>query len=100
MLHLVNIILVLPVSNAHVERGFSLMKRNLSEWRSRFVTSTIDDLMMVKENGPKSLSAFDVVPVVERWILSAQTSRRLEDQAQRTQSQQRSSATACYPYCA
>lgn len=32
--------------------------------------------MMVKENVPKSVGEFDEVAVVERWILSSQSSRR------------------------
>ena len=43
--HLVHILLVFPVSNAKVERGFSAMRRAKNDWRASLGESTLDHLM-------------------------------------------------------
>lgn len=47
ILALVQIILLLPVSTAECERGFSLMKRVKSDWRNRLRADTLTGLMAI-----------------------------------------------------
>ena len=42
---LIDILLLLPVSNAKVERSFSSMRRIKTDWRSRLGERTLDNLM-------------------------------------------------------
>ena len=61
---LVELLLVFPVSNATVERGFSAMKRIKSDWRNRLNEETLDNLMRISIDGPP-LSRFDPQVAVE-----------------------------------
>ena len=49
---LVHILLVIPVSNAKVERGFSTMRRIKSDWRSSLGEETLDHLMRISIDSP------------------------------------------------
>ena len=53
----------LPFTNSVVERGFSTMKLLKTEKRTRLLTSTLDELMEIKLEGPnpENLSANDAV---------------------------------------
>ena len=55
--HLIEILLVFPVSNAKVERGFSMMRWINIDWKSRLAEETLDHLMRVSIDGPS------IVPV-------------------------------------
>ena len=46
------ILLVFPVSNAIVKRGFSAMRRIKSDWRSSLSEDTLDHLMRISVDGP------------------------------------------------
>ena len=52
-LHIIRIILVCPVSTAQVERQFSSIKRILGDWRLKFKTGTIEDLLRICTEGPE-----------------------------------------------
>ena len=67
--------LVIPISSAQCERGFSAQKRIKSDVRSSLHVSTTEDLIRISIEGPE-LAAFDPTPVVEKWLNSGQRSRR------------------------
>ena len=52
LLHLIELLLVFPVSNAKAERGFSTMRRIKSDWRNRLNEDTLDHLMRISIEGP------------------------------------------------
>ena len=52
LVHVVQIMLLLPVSNAKVERGFSTMRRIKNDWRSSLSEETLDPLMRISIDGP------------------------------------------------
>ena len=58
ILHLVHIMLVLPVSSAVCERGFSSQKRIKYDVRASLHTDTVEDLIQISVEGP-SLEDFD-----------------------------------------
>ena len=65
--HLFEILLVFPVSNAAVERGFSAMKRIKTDWRCKLNEDTLDHLMRISIEGPP-LSSFNPTDVVQRFF--------------------------------
>ena len=48
----IEILLLLPVSNAKVKRGFSSMRRIKTDRRSRLGERTLDNLMRISVDGP------------------------------------------------
>ena len=64
---LVQILLLFPVSNAVVERGFSAMRRIKTDWRCNLKESTLDHLMRIAIEGPEP-SRYDVSKAVERFF--------------------------------
>lgn len=54
--HLYEVLLILPVSNAAVERGFSFMGRIKTELRNHLEEHTLEDLMRIKIEGPELLN--------------------------------------------
>ena len=50
---LVKIALLIPLSNAHVERIFSQMKLIKNNLRNKMHLNTLDDHLMILLNGPK-----------------------------------------------
>ena len=52
ILHLLQIVQVLPLSTSKVERAFSFMKRIKTDWRVSLDSSTVDDLMIISLEGP------------------------------------------------
>ena len=53
--HLFEVLLILPISNADVERGFSSMGRIKSECRNHLEEDTLEDLLQIKLEGPRLL---------------------------------------------
>ncbi|XP_051997784.1 zinc finger protein 862-like [Xyrauchen texanus] len=74
ILHLVHILLVLPVSSAVCERGFSSQKRIKSDTRASLHTDTVEDLIRISV-GP-SLEDFDARKSVASWFSQGQRARR------------------------
>ncbi|XP_073716873.1 zinc finger protein 862-like [Misgurnus anguillicaudatus] len=72
---LLKIYLVLPVSTAVCERGFSAMKRVKSDWRTSLNSVQLHRLLFLSIEGPK-LQDFDAGLVVERWWTCSQRQRR------------------------
>lgn len=66
--------LVLPISAAQCERGFSAQNRIKSKVRNSLHVSTLEDLIRISTEGP-SLEQFDSEPGAKRW-LSAKKKRR------------------------
>ncbi|KAJ8376204.1 hypothetical protein SKAU_G00067840 [Synaphobranchus kaupii] len=75
ILHLVRIMLVLPVSSAQCERGFSTQKRIKSDIRSALNPKTVEDLIRISVEGPP-LETFDASVSVKRWMEEGQRARR------------------------
>lgn len=75
ILALVKIALVVPVSTAEAERGFSIMGMVKTDFRSRLNTSTLSDLMLLKLSG-QDVSTFDPLPAITLWCNSAKKKRR------------------------
>lgn len=74
ILELVQIMLVLPISAAQCERGFSAQNHIKNSTRSCLGVSTTEDLMRISLEGP-SLEQFDPSPAVDRWLSSKQARR-------------------------
>ncbi len=66
--------LVLPISAAQCERGFSAQNRIKNSTRSCLGVSTTEDLMRISLEGP-SLEQFDPSPAVDRWLSSKRARR-------------------------
>jgi hypothetical protein len=65
--HLIEILLIFPVSNALVERGFSVMRRMKTDWRNGLNESTLDNLMRIKIHGPDP-AQFDPAEAVANFF--------------------------------
>lgn len=63
---LIEIVMVLPVHTAECERGFSLMKRIKSDWRSCLGPSTLSDQMMIKLSGI-TMASFEPDRAISTW---------------------------------
>ncbi|XP_030288729.1 zinc finger protein 862-like [Sparus aurata] len=74
ILELVMIMLVLPISAAQCERGFSAQNRIKTSTRSSLAVSTTEDLMRISLEGPP-LESYDPSQAVERWLSSKQVRR-------------------------
>lgn len=70
ILHLVQILLVLPISSANCERAFSAQKRIKSDVRSSLTSSCLSDLILVSTEVPE-LQQYDPSSAVERWLKSS-----------------------------
>ncbi|KAK0142299.1 Zinc finger protein 862 [Merluccius polli] len=75
ILHFVHIMLVLPVSSAVCERGFSSQKRIKPDVRASLHTDTVEDLIWISVEGP-SLEDFDARESVANWFTQGQRARR------------------------
>lgn len=67
--------LVLPVSSAVCERGFSAQKRIKSDVRSCLKPDTVEDLIRISIEGPE-LEEFDATESVNEWLSKGQRARR------------------------
>ena len=65
--HVIQILLLYPVSNAKVERLFSTMKRVKNDWRASLDEQTLEQLLRIRAEGP-SLADFDPLPVVNKFL--------------------------------
>ena len=72
---LVEILLILPLSTACCERGFSLMEKIKSDWRSCLSVDILDCLIRVTAEGPP-VSEFDPLPALKSWWNSGPRERR------------------------
>lgn len=67
--------LVLPVSSAICERGFSAQKRIKSDVRGSLHVDTVEDLIRISMEGP-SLQESDAKEAVQTWFSQGKRSRR------------------------
>jgi hypothetical protein len=63
---LVKIALLIPLSNAHVERIFSQMKLIKNNLRNKMHLNTLDNHLMILLNGPE-IEDFDFLKAYEDW---------------------------------
>ena len=75
ILMLIETVLVLPISSAICERGFSAVKRIKSDWRSNLKTETMNNLLLVSIEGP-SLDDYNAERAVHAWWTGGQRERR------------------------
>lgn len=66
ILHLIEILLITPFTNAKVERVFSRMARVKTDWRNRLSRDRLDNLMRIGEEGP-SLSEYSPTEAISSW---------------------------------
>ena len=71
VLHLVEIMLVLPISAAQCERAVSVQNRIKSSLRVGLDSSTLQDLIRITAEGPPVLN-FDATSAVDKWLASDQ----------------------------
>ena len=67
ILHLIEILLIIPFTNVKVERMFSRMNRIKSDWRNRLNQDTLDDLLRISEDGP-TLDDFNPDVAIDKWF--------------------------------
>ena len=75
VLHLVELLLVLPISSAQCQRAFSTRNRIKSAKRSCLETETTEDLIRISLEGPH-VTEFVPSQAVELWFSTAQRPRR------------------------
>ena len=68
--HIIEMIMVPPLSTAVVERGFSAMSRIKSDWRANLHTATLRKLLLIAMEGVAA-SEFKADGAVRRWWRSA-----------------------------
>ena len=66
VLLVVRIALLIPLSNAHVERIFSQTKLIKNNLRNQMNLDTLDDHLMILLNGPE-IENFDYLKALEHW---------------------------------
>lgn len=75
ILMLEEIILILPLATATVERGFSAMKRVKNDWRSCLDKDILNMLLRITVNGC-SFVVYDPQRAIQHWWISGQRARR------------------------
>ena len=79
ILHIIEIIQVMPMSTSKVERAFSPLNRVKTDWRINLNTATVEDLMMISLEGPEeedAAAAACVESAVKKWFRSGKKARR------------------------
>lgn len=67
VLHLVEVLLILPISAAQCERAFSAQNRIKSSLRVNLASSKLVDLIRITAEGP-TVADFDPAPAVAKWF--------------------------------
>ncbi|XP_078609461.1 zinc finger protein 862-like [Branchiostoma floridae x Branchiostoma japonicum] len=67
--------LVLPISSAQCERGFSAQRRIKDSTRASMSVETVENLIRISADGPP-LEEFDALPAVRKWQTEGTRSRR------------------------
>ena len=76
LLMVVELVLVLPMSTAACERGFSAMKRIKTDWRSSLSVEMLWKLIYVSIEGPE-VAQFQPDRVVQRWLSAGERARHV-----------------------
>ena len=84
----VELLLSIPISNAKVERMFSLMNRVKTDSQAALSEHTLNNLVRIRMEGPP-LEEFDPTPAIQLWASSA---NRHPNQRARKQYNSRDSA--------
>ena len=66
VLHLIELLLITPTTNAKVERMFSRMKRVKSDWRNRLTRERLENNLRIGEDGP-SVKDFNPAQAITHW---------------------------------
>ncbi|XP_014666641.1 PREDICTED: uncharacterized protein LOC106808429 [Priapulus caudatus] len=74
-MHIVEVLLVLPLSTAACERGFSCMKQVKTDWRASLTVEMLTKLMFIVLNGPAPTD-FRAAGAVKAWWKAAERTRR------------------------
>lgn len=61
-------VLVLPISSAEAERGFSTLNYVRNDRRTKLTKDNLENVMRIKLNGPDELDKFGAVKYAEKWI--------------------------------
>ncbi len=64
---LVQIVLVIPIASADVERGFSILAHTRSDRRSRLTAAHLQNILFLRINGPP-LEKLDAARYAQAWI--------------------------------
>lgn len=64
---LIKIVLVLPISSAEAERGFSVLNHVRND-RKKLLGSNLEDILRIKLNGPTDLNKFGAAKYAKKWI--------------------------------
>ena len=75
VLAVVDMLLSFPAGSVDAERGFSHMKRVMSDWRSRLTDTCLADQLTIVMESP-DVNDFDPSDAVHLWCFSGQRSRR------------------------
>lgn len=70
VLLLVELLLSIPISNAKVERMFSLMNHVKTDFRASLTENTLNNLIRIRMEGPP-LEEFDPTPAIQLWAMGA-----------------------------
>ena len=70
VLLLVELLFSIPISNAKVERMFSLMNRVKTDSRASLGENTLNNLIRIRMEGPP-IEEFDPTPAIQLWAISA-----------------------------
>ena len=73
--HIVEVLLVLPLSTAACERGFSCMKQVKTDWRASLSVDMLTKLMFIVLNGPAP-SEYEAAGAVKAWWRAGERTRR------------------------
>lgn len=73
--HLYEIIEVMPLATAKVERAFPLMNHGKSNWRNQLSTDTLNQLMLISLEGPPE-DQVNLQPAVDRWFIAGHRAKR------------------------
>ena len=68
VLHLIEIVLVLPISAAQCEWTVSAQNRIKRSVRATLATSVVEDLIRLSSEGPPATD-FDAAPCVDHWFV-------------------------------
>ena len=75
MLAVVDMLLSFPAGSVDAERGFSQMKKVMSDWRSRLTDTCLAVQLTIVLESPE-INDFDASDAVHLWCFSGQRSRR------------------------
>lgn len=70
ILMLVELLFTMPISNAKVERLFSLMNRIKTDCRATLSESTLNNLITIHMEGPE-FQDYNPTPAIQAWLSSA-----------------------------